>query len=121
MTQKQIVHFSIGFVALFITAQIPPRFYTTIAIWFYIVCLLGLVAVLLYGVGAKGAQRWLAIPGLPRFQPAELMKLAVPLAVAWFMAKRSVPPKLSDLLQADRKSTRLNSSHVRISYAVFCL
>lgn len=100
MTQKQIVHFSIGFVALFITAQIPPRFYTTIAIWFYIVCLLGLVAVLLYGVGAKGAQRWLAIPGLPRFQPAELMKLAVPLAVAWFMAKRSVPPKLSDLLQA---------------------
>lgn len=100
MTQKQIVHFSIGFVALFITAQIPPRFYATIAIWFYIVCLLGLVAVLLYGVGAKGAQRWLAIPGLPRFQPAELMKLAVPLAVAWFMAKRSVPPKLSDLLQA---------------------
>src|SRR5690606_40973689 len=24
-------------------------------------------------------------------------------------------------LQADRKSTRLNSSHVKISYAVFCL
>src|SRR5690554_7675497 len=25
------------------------------------------------------------------------------------------------LIEADRKSTRLNSSHVRISYAVFCL
>src|SRR5690554_7050932 len=27
----------------------------------------------------------------------------------------------NDLTRQDRKSTRLNSSHVRISYAVFCL
>lgn len=100
MVEKQIVHFTVGLAALFVTAQLPPRFYSSIAPWFYFICLLGLVAVLLFGVGAKGAQRWLAIPGLPRFQPSELMKMAVPLAVAWFMAKRSIPPKLSDLFKA---------------------
>lgn len=100
MTQKQMVHLLVGFIALFVAAQITPRFYAITAIWLYIACLLGLVAVLLFGVGAKGAQRWLDLPGLPRFQPSELMKLAVPLAVAWFMAKRSIPPTLSDLLKA---------------------
>src|SRR5690554_7296483 len=30
-------------------------------------------------------------------------------------------PKLVKYVRLDRKSTRLNSSHVRISYAVFCL
>jgi len=44
------------------------------------------------GVQAKGAQRWLGVPGLPRFQPSELMKLAVPLMVASFLADRPLPP-----------------------------
>lgn len=100
MTQKQMLHFLVGFTLLTITAQVPPRFYATIAPWPYIICLIGLIGVLFYGVGAKGAQRWLQLPGLPRFQPAEFMKLALPLAVVWFMAKRSIPPKLSDLFKA---------------------
>lgn len=100
MTQKQMMHFLIGFTALFIAAQLPPRFYASVAPWFYLLCLLGLVAVLLFGVGAKGAQRWLDLPGLPRFQPSELMKLAVPLTVVWFLAKRSIPPKFSDLIKS---------------------
>lgn len=100
LVRKQAGHFSIGLIVLLITAQLPPRFYSSIAPWFYFVCLLSLLGVLLFGVGAKGAQRWLDLPGLPRFQPSELMKMALPLAVAWYMSKRSIPPKLSDLFKA---------------------
>src|SRR5436305_11865471 len=40
----------------------------------------------------------------------------------WFPASTAPPPPREGGDQAvDRKSTRLNSSHVRISYAVFCL
>src|SRR5690554_8177025 len=59
LVRKQAGHFSIGLIVLLITAQLPPRFYSSIAPWFYFVCLLGLLGVLLFGVGAKGAQRWL--------------------------------------------------------------
>jgi rod shape determining protein RodA len=52
------------------------------------------MAVLVMGVGAKGAQRWLAIPGLPRFQPSELIKVAVPMALAAYFADRYLPPRL---------------------------
>lgn len=101
MVKRQAVHFGIGTLLLFITAQIPPRLYQLIAPWALGVGTLLLVGVLVAGVGAKGAQRWLDLPGpLPRFQPSELVKLALPLAVAWFMAKRPVPPRFRDLLQA---------------------
>jgi len=58
-----------------------------------------LVAVLVAGVGAKGAQRWLAV-GSFRFQPAEVMKLGVPMALAWYLADRSLPPRLLNVLFA---------------------
>ena len=59
-----------------------------------------LVAVLFFGVTVKGAQRWLEIPGIPRFQPSELMKLAVPLMVAWFLHDRPLPPRALHLMIA---------------------
>src|SRR5690606_41429774 len=40
---------------------------------------------------------------------------------SWDRILRSCFIKQADVLQGDRKSTRLNSSHVKISYAVFCL
>jgi rod shape determining protein RodA len=51
-----------------------------------------LVAVIFVGVGAKGAQRWLEIGGF-RFQPAEILKLVVPLTLAWYLSERILPPK----------------------------
>jgi len=66
----------------------------------YVIGLLLLVAVLLFGVGSKGAQRWLAIPGLPRFQPSEIMKLVVPLTVSWYLASRPRPPQLIQVIVA---------------------
>ena len=101
MVRRQAIHFGIGIVLLIITAQIPPRLFQLIAPWAWGTGVLLLIGVLLFGVGAKGAQRWLDLPGaLPRFQPSELVKLALPLTVAWFMAKRPVPPRFKDLLQA---------------------
>jgi len=52
------------------------------------------------GVKVKGSQRWLDLPGLPRFQPAELMKIAVPMMVAWYLNERTLPPSFKHLLYA---------------------
>ena len=52
-----------------------------------------LVAVLLFGTVGKGARRWLSLAGF-RFQPSEFMKLALPMALAWFFARDSLPPRL---------------------------
>jgi rod shape determining protein RodA len=65
--------------------------------WLYGGGLLLLVAVLLVGDISKGAQRWLDL-GVVRFQPAEIMRLAVPMMVAWYFAYRPLPPKLLHLL-----------------------
>ena len=61
--------------------------------------LLLLVAVPLFGVGAKGAQRWLSL-GVIRFQPSELMKLAMPLMVASWFSRYGIPPRPWPLLGA---------------------
>ena len=58
-----------------------------------------LVAVMFFGVGAKGAQRWLSIGGF-RFQPSEIMKIVVPMAVAWYLADRILPPRFKFVIIA---------------------
>jgi rod shape determining protein RodA len=90
---RQGAFLSLGFVALFCVAQISLQ---TLKRWTplaYLIGLLLLIAVDLVGTGAKGAQRWLAIPGLPRFQPSEIMKLVVPLMVASFLTATVLPPR----------------------------
>jgi len=100
MVERQAIHFGIGFVLMTVAAQISPRQYRILAPWGYVISLLLLIAVLVAGVGAKGAQRWLDLPGLPRFQPSELVKLALPLSIAWYMSRRPVPPRFLDLVKA---------------------
>jgi len=55
-----------------------------------------LVGVLLFGVSSKGAQRWLDL-GVTRFQPSELMKIAVPMMVAWYIGRNHLPPRVIHL------------------------
>lgn len=100
MVKRQAIHFGIGLSVMVFAAQLPPRIYQNIAPWAYAVGVIALIGVLVMGVGAKGAQRWLALPGLPRFQPSELVKLALPLTVAWYMARHPVPPRFSHLVKA---------------------
>jgi rod shape determining protein RodA len=82
-----------GFVAMFAVAQINVPTLRRWTPWAYLLGLLLLLAVDLVGIGAKGAQRWLAIPGLPRFQPSEIMKLMVPMMVASYLAGAKLPPR----------------------------
>lgn len=98
--QAQLVRLSSAFVALVLAAQLPPRLYVRWAPFIYIGGVVLLVLVLLIGVKVKGSQRWLDVAGILRFQPSELMKIAVPLAVAWYFHERPLPPSLKDLAVA---------------------
>ena len=81
LIKKQFVRLGVAFTAMLIVAQIPPLAYRRLSIYFYIIGIALLVAVLIIGVTGKGAQRWLDL-GVFRFQPSEVMKLAVPMMVA---------------------------------------
>jgi len=96
---RQLRNYGIAMAALLMASQIRLETYLRWSPVFYLGSLLLLVAVPLFGVGAKGAQRWLDI-GLIRFQPSELMKLAMPLMVAWWFSRRGIPPRLLTLLGA---------------------
>jgi rod shape determining protein RodA len=99
MVEMQCVHLLFGFVLMFIFAQIPP---TTLQRWavpaYGISCFL-LVAVLIIGHTGKGAQRWLNL-GVLHLQPAELMKLTVPLILAWYYHHHHLPIQMKSLLVA---------------------
>ena len=94
---NQLVRIGIAGVAMLIAAQLQPQLYRRWAWVIYGVGLALLVVVLVLGDTAKGAQRWLDLPGLPRFQPSELMKLAVPLAIASYFHERPLPPNWLEL------------------------
>lgn len=95
VVKAQGLRFGIASVVMLVFAQLDPSVFRRWAPWLYGLGLVGLVAVLFVGVGAKGAQRWLALPGLPRFQPSEFMKLVVPMMAAWYLSRHFLPPRLS--------------------------
>ncbi|MCA2016515.1 rod shape-determining protein RodA [Vibrio tritonius] len=78
-------------------AQVPPRTFERLAPMLFFVGVLMLIGVLLFGEISKGAQRWLNL-GFVRFQPSELLKLAVPLMVASFIGNRPLPPDFRTLI-----------------------
>jgi rod shape determining protein RodA len=97
MLEAQLVRFALGLAAMIMLAQIPPRLVRAVTPWAYLLGLILLFAVMLTGDIAMGAQRWLDL-GIVRFQPSEMMKLAVPLACAWYLNERPLPPSMLSLL-----------------------
>ncbi len=93
MLMAQTKRVGVGLLALIIVAQCPPDWFRTLTPWAYLAGFAMLIAVPLLGDTSKGAQRWLDL-GFLRFQPSELMKFAVPLAVASFLHDRRLPPSL---------------------------
>lgn len=87
----------LGLLAMWVIAQLGVQQLRRWTPWAYLAGLLLLLAVDLVGIGAKGAQRWLEIPGLPRFQPSELMKLLVPLLLASHLAGAGMPPRFAQV------------------------
>jgi rod shape determining protein RodA len=96
MLEAHLLRFALGLVAMIMLAQIPPRLIRTIAPWAYVIGLVLLFLVMFLGDISMGAQRWLDL-GVVRFQPSEIMKLAVPLACAWFLHERPLPPSFTSL------------------------
>lgn len=92
LIQRQVIRLGLALGVMFMLAQVPPMMYRGMAIYFYIIGLLMLVGVLAFGVVGKGAQRWLDL-GFMRFQPSEIMKLAVPMMIAWYISKFTLPPR----------------------------
>jgi rod shape determining protein RodA len=88
---------ALGTAAMLLLAQVNPNFLRRTSPWLYAIGVFLLFVV--YGVGhiGKGAQRWLDL-GIIRFQPSEIMKLAVPMTVAWFLHERPLPPSYPTLL-----------------------
>lgn len=94
---RQGVRFLIGIGAFLAFAQVPPRYLRIWTPWLFSAVLVLLALVDVIGATQKGAQRWLDL-GVLRFQPSELMKLAAPMMVAWYMHERRLPPTFLQLL-----------------------
>lgn len=96
---KQLIRIGAAFFVLLVVAQVDPDRMRDAAYWAYLGGLLLLIAVLFVGSEGKGATRWLDL-GFFRFQPSEIMKIAVPLAVATFLAAHPLPASLWRVLVA---------------------
>ncbi len=90
MVERQAIRLGFGLVVMLVVSQIPPRILRVWTPWIYGLGVVLLLATWVLGVG-RGAQRWLDF-GVIRFQPSEMMKLAVPMMVAWYLHPRVLPP-----------------------------
>lgn len=94
---NQILRLGIAFVVMIIFAQIPPRKYYSWIPYIFIVGIGLLVTADVIGHIGKGAQRWLSL-GVVRFQPSEIMKLATPMILAWYLQDKDLPPSTKVLI-----------------------
>jgi rod shape determining protein RodA len=94
--RRQVMRLGLALAVLLLAAQVPPDLLRRWAPWAYGAGLLLLVLVLIVGDVSQGAQRWLDL-GV-RFQPSEIMKLAVPMIAAWYLHDRQLPPGAGALL-----------------------
>jgi len=88
---RQAWRLGLGFLIMAGLAQIPPRYLRSWTPWIFFGGVVLLVGVLALGEVSRGARRWLDL-GLVRFQPSEIMRLAVPMMMAWYFADRPLPP-----------------------------
>jgi len=96
---RQAVRLGIALTVMLVIAQISPLSYRKWAVPVFVLGMLMLIAVLLFGHVGKGAQRWLDL-GFMKFQPSEIMKLIVPIMIAWFISQENLPVKISTVIFA---------------------
>jgi rod shape determining protein RodA len=94
---RQLLRLCIAFTTMFAVAQVTPRWLQRMTPWVFATGIVLLLAVLIKGEISGGAQRWLDLYFV-RFQPSEMMKLAVPMMVAWYLADAPLPPNRFQLL-----------------------
>lgn len=95
----QMANIAVALVIMWMAANIPPHYLLRLALPVYIVGMIMLIAVALFGEVSNGARRWLHL-GVTRIQPSELMKVAVPMALAWYFDRYEAILKLRDFVLA---------------------
>src|SRR5690625_4861432 len=96
----QLRNFVFAFFVMWIAALVPPPILMRLAPWVYGAGVVLLLGVEFFGETSKGATRWLDI-GITRIQPSEMMKLAVPLMLAWYFHKKQSRLRFIVLLVAE--------------------
>ena len=95
---KQASSFGLGLLIMAVVAQFDPRFMASWSALFYVIGIVLLIIVDVIGHNAMGATRWINIPGVVRFQPSELMKIFVPMTLAWYVSRHNLPPSFKRIL-----------------------
>jgi len=93
---RTVARLLLGAVAMLLLARVNPNFLRRASPWLYLAGCGLLLVVAAMGRTRMGAQRWLDL-GVFRFQPSELMKLAVPMMCAWYLHDRPLPPAWTSL------------------------
>ncbi|MCH2189975.1 MAG: rod shape-determining protein RodA [Gammaproteobacteria bacterium] len=93
---NQSVRMGVAILAMLAIAQVRPETLFRVSPVLFGIGLVMLLLVLLVGYTGKGAQRWLDL-GFMRFQPSELMKIAVPMMVSWVLTRKPLPPSAGNL------------------------
>ena len=96
---KQTIWLLVGFLVMFVFSYIPPKIYYQWTPWIFWVGVLLLVGVLIFGNVSNGARRWFDL-GFFHLQPSEIMKLAVPMMLAYYFSNKQLPPNFKLLIVA---------------------
>ncbi|MFY7698063.1 MAG: rod shape-determining protein RodA [Legionella sp.] len=99
MVLRQLLRLVIAIAIMLTLAMVPPHKYRIWSPWLFATGLILLIAVMVLGKIGKGAQRWLDL-GFFRFQPSEIMKLAIPMMAAWYFDREPLPLSIKSLLIA---------------------
>ncbi|MBU3620028.1 rod shape-determining protein RodA [Polynucleobacter sp. CS-Odin-A6] len=84
--EDEFRNLALSFIVMWLVSRIPPKWLEMAAVWIYGIGVALLIAVAVFGLIKKGARRWLNIGFV--IQPSELMKIAMPLMLAWYFQKR---------------------------------
>jgi rod shape determining protein RodA len=96
LVHRHGMRLAIGLVLLVVLAHVPPPLLRGVSPWFYLGSIVLLAAVAVFGEG-RGARSWLDL-GFVRFQPSELVKLSLPMMLAWLLHAQPAPPRLVTVL-----------------------
>lgn len=95
----QLINIAVAMTAMWLVSNIQPQNIERIAVPAYLFGVLLLIGVALFGDISHGARRWLNL-GITKIQPSELMKLALPIMLAWYFSKREANLKVVDFIVA---------------------
>ncbi len=96
LVEKQLIRFGIALIVMFFLAQLPPDVYFRWTPYIFGISVLLLITVLVIGHSQKGAQRWINI-GFTKFQPSEIIKLIMPLMIAYYISQYTLPPTIKKI------------------------